>query len=203
MIARPSSARHHVFDPVATRSTPRSQRASLRRSPSRGSPVSAAADSCWSATTRDPPARLLRRRPRPWAARGALSPHFDPVTVDFSGALQVFHAGYGSVAVPGVLNGYLEAHRRLGRLPLSEVVAPAVALARSRGGAGPSQAGRARSAARHPRADSRGRSASFSPTGGPQSLARCCATASYARFLELVGRRRTDGPGPTCRRAPS
>jgi gamma-glutamyltranspeptidase/glutathione hydrolase len=66
-----------------------------------------------------------------------LTPHFDPVTVDFSGALQVFHAGYGSVAVPGVLSGYLATHRTVGRLPLSEVVAPAVALAR--GGATLSQ----------------------------------------------------------------
>ena len=63
-----------------------------------------------------------------------LSPHFSPVTVDFSGALQVFHAGYGSVAVPGVLSGYLAAHRRWGLLPLTEVVAPASTLA-SRGAA--------------------------------------------------------------------
>jgi gamma-glutamyltranspeptidase/glutathione hydrolase len=60
----------------------------------------------------------------------ALAPHFTPVTVVFSDAEQVFHAGYGSVAVPGVLPGYLQAHRRLGRLPLSEVVAPASDLAR-------------------------------------------------------------------------
>jgi gamma-glutamyltranspeptidase/glutathione hydrolase len=60
----------------------------------------------------------------------ARAPHFTPVTVAFAGAEQVFHAGYGSVAVPGCLDGYLCAHARLGRLPLSEVVAPAIGLAR-------------------------------------------------------------------------
>ena len=69
-----------------------------------------------------------------------LSPHFDPVTVDFSGALQLFHAGYGSVAAPGVLGGYLQAHRRFGRIGLDEVVSPAAALARRGAALSPSQA---------------------------------------------------------------
>ncbi|MEZ5600527.1 MAG: gamma-glutamyltransferase [Candidatus Competibacteraceae bacterium] len=59
-----------------------------------------------------------------------LEPHFLPVTVRFPGSEQVFNAGMGSVAVPGVLRGYLHVHRRLGRLPLREVLAPAVGLAR-------------------------------------------------------------------------
>lgn len=63
-------------------------------------------------------------------AESDLSPHFTPVTVSFSGADQVFHAGFGSVAVPGVLSGYLAAHRSLGRLPLDKVVAPAQTIAR-------------------------------------------------------------------------
>ena len=57
------------------------------------------------------------------------TPHFTPVTVRFAGAEQVFHAGWGSAAVPGSLAGYLHVHRRLGRLPLSAVVAPARRLA--------------------------------------------------------------------------
>jgi gamma-glutamyltranspeptidase/glutathione hydrolase len=61
----------------------------------------------------------------------ARAAHFTPVTVRFAGAEQVFHAGYGSVAVPGCLDGYLRAHSRLGRLPLADVVAPAVGLART------------------------------------------------------------------------
>ncbi len=60
----------------------------------------------------------------------ALEPHFLPVTVHFPGADQVFNAGLGSVAVPGNLRGYLHVHRRLGRLPLVDVVEPAARLAR-------------------------------------------------------------------------
>ena len=56
-------------------------------------------------------------------------PPLVPVTVRFIGTDQVFHAGPGSVAVPGTLAGLVHVHRRLGRLPLAEVVAPAVALA--------------------------------------------------------------------------
>jgi len=60
----------------------------------------------------------------------ALEPHFVPVTVRFPASEQVFNVGLGSVGVPGMLRGLLHAHQRLGRLPLSEVVAPAVRLAR-------------------------------------------------------------------------
>lgn len=59
-----------------------------------------------------------------------LEPHFVAVVVRFLGAEQVFHVGAGSVAVPGCLPGYLTAHRRWGRLPLAEVVAPAQRLGR-------------------------------------------------------------------------
>ena len=54
-----------------------------------------------------------------------------PITVRFSGVDQVFHAGWGSVAVPGCLDGYVHAVRAHGRLPLAQVVAPAVDLART------------------------------------------------------------------------
>jgi len=52
-----------------------------------------------------------------------------PVKVSFPGAEQVFHAGPGSIAVPGNLRGFLHVHRRLGRLPLGAVLAPARQLA--------------------------------------------------------------------------
>lgn len=60
---------------------------------------------------------------------GQLDPHFFPVTVNFSGASQVFNVGLGSVAVPGTLRGLLHIQKRLGRLSLAEVVEPARALA--------------------------------------------------------------------------
>jgi gamma-glutamyltranspeptidase/glutathione hydrolase len=51
-------------------------------------------------------------------------------TVPFGGADQVFHIGPASVAVPGMIAGTGEAHRRAGRLPLAELVEPAVRIAR-------------------------------------------------------------------------
>ena len=51
------------------------------------------------------------------------------VPIHFGAAVQDFHVGPASVAVPGVLAGYLHVHERWGRLPLDQVVAPAVELA--------------------------------------------------------------------------
>ena len=59
-----------------------------------------------------------------------LEPHFVPVTIRFPGSEQVFNVGFGSVAVPGNLAGFLHVHERLGRLPLERVLAPARVLAR-------------------------------------------------------------------------
>ena len=59
----------------------------------------------------------------------APAPTLDTVTIRFGGADQVFHAGLGSLAVPGTLAGLLHAHDRHGRLDLAEVVAPATRLA--------------------------------------------------------------------------
>ena len=61
------------------------------------------------------------------APAGALD--FEEVVVQFSGAEQGFNVGLGSVAVPGCLAGWLHAHRRLGRVELSVVTAPARRLA--------------------------------------------------------------------------
>ncbi|MFL6204831.1 MAG: gamma-glutamyltransferase [Acidimicrobiales bacterium] len=54
---------------------------------------------------------------------------FEEVVVQFSGAAQAFNVGLGSVAVPGCLAGWLHAHRRLGRVDLASVTAPARRLA--------------------------------------------------------------------------
>ena len=65
------------------------------------------------------------------------TPRVSTVVVDFAKAgpaatvsEQVFHGGWGTVAVPGNLAGYLDSHRRWGRLSLARVVAPATAMAR-------------------------------------------------------------------------
>jgi gamma-glutamyltranspeptidase/glutathione hydrolase len=57
------------------------------------------------------------------------TPHFVPITVRFPGADQVFHAGWGSAAVPGCLAGYLRAQQQRGRLPIGAVAEPARRLA--------------------------------------------------------------------------
>lgn len=62
--------------------------------------------------------------PRP----AGTEPEFTPITVKFPGKDQVFHAGPGAVATPGLLAGILHSSARFGELDLSEIVAPAIAL---------------------------------------------------------------------------
>jgi len=53
------------------------------------------------------------------------------LAVDFDGdTQQVFHTGAAAVAVPGTALGLEAAHRRFGRLPWAELVAPAAQMAR-------------------------------------------------------------------------
>jgi gamma-glutamyltranspeptidase/glutathione hydrolase len=54
----------------------------------------------------------------------------DLVTVNFEGISVDFRVRAPSIAVPGTVAGLWEVHLRHGRLPLSEVAAPALALAR-------------------------------------------------------------------------
>jgi gamma-glutamyltranspeptidase/glutathione hydrolase len=49
---------------------------------------------------------------------------FTPVAVQFSDSSQEFIVGLGAVAVPGTLQGLLHIQRRLGRMPLVELVEP-------------------------------------------------------------------------------
>ncbi len=53
----------------------------------------------------------------------------DSVTVHFAQTTQIFHAGWGSVAVPGAFAGYLALHETHGRLSLEDIVEPAIHLA--------------------------------------------------------------------------
>ena len=55
---------------------------------------------------------------------------FRPIFADFGVAQQEFHIGLGSVATPGIARGIAAIHRAHGTLPLAEIVAPAVEVAR-------------------------------------------------------------------------
>jgi gamma-glutamyltranspeptidase/glutathione hydrolase len=56
----------------------------------------------------------------------------EEIVVDFGDAsTQIFHVGEGSVAVPGLVAGLEEAHRRFGTVPWPELVEPAIELARA------------------------------------------------------------------------
>ena len=54
----------------------------------------------------------------------------EQVTVDFGSTTQDFHIGFGTVAVPGIVRGMFEVQKVHGSLPMTELVAQAVALAR-------------------------------------------------------------------------
>ncbi len=56
---------------------------------------------------------------------------FYPIIADFGTAEQEFHIGMGSIAIPGVVAGIFDAHSELGRMPVDEIISPAVELARS------------------------------------------------------------------------
>ncbi|WP_022847225.1 gamma-glutamyltransferase [Desulfurobacterium sp. TC5-1] len=57
------------------------------------------------------------------------NPDFFKITVDFGDALQDFHIGCGAVAVPGNVAGLLRVHKEKGKLPLKEVLRPAIRYA--------------------------------------------------------------------------
>ncbi len=77
------------------------------------------------------PATLLDgfvQTPRQKPSEGDLD--IGSITVDFGTATQDFHIGPGTVAAPCLIPAVFEAHARAGRMPMVEVVAPAVAVAR-------------------------------------------------------------------------
>ena len=53
----------------------------------------------------------------------------EDLTVNFGDSTQSYHIGEGSVAVPGLVAGLEEAHRRFGSMPWPELVEPAIELA--------------------------------------------------------------------------
>jgi len=57
--------------------------------------------------------------------------NFYPVDVNFGGAVQEFHIGLGSMAVPGNIAGVFEIHQQLGKLPFHVVAEPAIHYAKN------------------------------------------------------------------------
>ncbi len=55
---------------------------------------------------------------------------FFPILADFGTAQQQFHIGLGSIAIPGLVRGAFSIHRALCRVPMRDIVEPAVAAAR-------------------------------------------------------------------------
>ncbi len=53
-------------------------------------------------------------------------PVMEPVEVKFPQCTQIFHTGFASAAVPGMLKGLLHIHKRLCRLPIRDIIAPAL-----------------------------------------------------------------------------
>ncbi len=55
---------------------------------------------------------------------------FYPIIVNFGTTQQEFHIGAGSIAVPGLVKGLFSIHGDFGVMPISEVFAPAITIAR-------------------------------------------------------------------------
>jgi gamma-glutamyltranspeptidase/glutathione hydrolase len=58
------------------------------------------------------------------------SVEFYPVLADFGTVTQEFHIGLGAMATPGQVKGAFEVLRDLGTMPATDIIAPAIALAR-------------------------------------------------------------------------
>ncbi len=57
--------------------------------------------------------------------------NFYPIEVNFGDALQEFHIGLGSMAVPGNIGGIFHVQQKLGRLPFNVVAEPAIHYAKN------------------------------------------------------------------------
>jgi gamma-glutamyltranspeptidase / glutathione hydrolase len=56
---------------------------------------------------------------------------FKPIWADFGATRQEFHIGLGAIATPGAVKGMFEVHREFGSIPMTELVQPAIAAART------------------------------------------------------------------------
>ena len=54
---------------------------------------------------------------------------FKPIVADFGPVTQEFHIGLGAIAMPGAVKGAFQVHQDLGSMPMTDIIAPAQALA--------------------------------------------------------------------------
>lgn len=66
----------------------------------------------------------------PGRKRPASDIEFVPITIDFGGTTDVFHVGHGSMAVPGAVDGLFTLHAMGARMPVPELLEPAILIAR-------------------------------------------------------------------------
>lgn len=72
---------------------------------------------------------FFAQTPRQKRTKGDIN--FYPVEVNYGDAVQEFHIGLGSMAVPGNIGGIFHVHKKLGRLPFKVVAEPAIHYAKS------------------------------------------------------------------------
>ena len=56
---------------------------------------------------------------------------FNPLVVDFGTEVETFYIGKASIAVPGIVSGIFELHRKFGSIPMKELVQHAKAISKS------------------------------------------------------------------------
>lgn len=66
----------------------------------------------------------------PRRKRPAQDIDFHPIHADFGTTVQEFHIGYAAAATPGIVRGLFQVHRERCSLPMPELLAPAIDLAR-------------------------------------------------------------------------
>ena len=99
----------------------------------------------------------------------------DAVVIDFGDAVQVFHIGASSCGVYGMPAGIASAAERFGTVPLAELAAPAIALARDGVEVNETQALPVGAARRRSRPRRRSRATATASTAACRARARSCA----------------------------
>ncbi|UCF36301.1 MAG: gamma-glutamyltransferase, partial [Acidobacteriota bacterium] len=116
---------------------------------------------------------------------------FFPIEVDFGPTTQEFHVGRGATAVPGSVAGLVTVNERLGRLPLSEVLKPAIQAAEQGVVLGPGQAYLIKILAPILTREPLGREV-YTPQGRLPRASDRLAMPEFARFLERLGEEGSD-----------